>query len=99
MKRAWTSGRFRKSSNAATMMREVWPPIAARSDAFIIRRISPDSSLSTANGAPDQPTSIWPLSVCVSVAGPPPVAVGLRSTPNCFFASSTIICEDEPALE
>ena len=62
-------------------------------------RIFPCSTASTPNGAPAQPTSIWPLITCVSVAGAEPVCVGLNLTPVDFCNASTAVCVEEPLVE
>src|SRR5262249_38485421 len=62
-------------------------------------RVLPASTMSTPNGAPAQPTSIWPLITWVRVAGAAPVGVGLNFTPEDFCSASTAVWVDEPLVE
>src|SRR6266568_3078000 len=53
----------------------------------------------SANGAADQPMSIWPVIVCVNVAVGVPVPTALMSTPDCLMILRAARFDDEPAAE
>ncbi len=61
MKRTNTSGRFVISLELAISSRMVWRSSTGSSEALATTRVLPCSTASTPNGAPAQPTSIWPL--------------------------------------
>ena len=73
--------------------------ITGAADAFHTIRMSPFAICSTANGAPDQPTSTCLLMTIVSVVGALPVTVGVKSTPLNFRSASTDVCAEEPEDE
>ena len=74
----------------AVMNRTVWFRISGTSLARAITRIFPCWTRSSANGGEVQPTSIWPLMTCVSVAAGLPVATGVKVTPNTLWNATTV---------
>ena len=77
----------------------VCPLIAAMSLARPIMRASPLLSMSSTNGATDQPTSTCPDMVWVMVPATSPVATGLALRPYSLMKRSTATCEDAPVVE
>ena len=82
-----------------TCTRMVWLRTAAISLARAIMRASPLASMSSTNGATDQPTSTWPDMTWVMVPALSPVATGLALRPYSLTKRSTTTWDDAPVVE
>ena len=99
MKRTMASLRALSAFALAISTRTVWPRSDGTSLPRAMMRILPSWISCNPKGGAAQPISIWPDITDVSVAGGPPVDVGLAFAPSSSTKATTILLELEPLVE